>query len=666
MNAPRPSRSMPLREFFERFYVPAKKSKHPQAYYDYSIVWLGRAIGRPPRVWHLNEANIEAAQKAIADEGYSQSRIEQIKYALGRLWRYAYELGLVDDRPRRTAPVQERAKPDYGPPPAGSLTAYYRDVFRPKLRAKSRKRRNTYDLAVRRFIAFCDGHTPIEEIDNGMIDAFVEWLQQGGVCHGQMLQERDAVKTVVLDARPVDQNGEPPISPLRPFGWKRKEELPEPAPGSVREFFWRVYRPQRLLGCEERTLVHYEIALRRLYLWRSGDLPLAELNDANASAFFQHLLDEGAKPVTVNRYRGHLFAIWNLAFEQGLLERPPRIKKLRTHLEEPDAWSLDEIRRILDAAARFQPHWSKPGFHAGRFWRALLLVCWYTALRRGSLLKLRRQDVNLDAAELYVPADKMKNKRGKRFKLGPDAVEAIRRLHEGAEEEALFPWPYGIGSLGDHFRRILDAAGVPPSHRNNGHFHKLRRTCASFAAANGGMSAAIALLGHSSEYVTLRYLDPRMLPGNDATKLLPPLNLSPAAPEGNGHDRQEPAEDCKNFLQSSDNNAPADDPLSDAESLLGEGRAALAAMSARLALERRIREIARQEKLTSPKHRLAGLIKKLARRGRLDEEAAHRTLDLLAIGNAAAHGRPVDHDDVEQFVEALRRLFPAGPSTEAA
>jgi integrase len=56
-----------------------------------------------------------------------------------------------------------------------------------------------------------------------------------------------------------------------------------------------------------------------------------------------------------------------------------------------------------------------------------------------------------------------------------------------------------------------------------GQTHKWRRTVATLAASRGGLAAAVALLGHSAPEMTLRYIDPTKLPGNDATELLPAL-----------------------------------------------------------------------------------------------------------------------------------------------
>jgi integrase len=83
-----------------------------------------------------------------------------------------------------------------------------------------------------------------------------------------------------------------------------------------------------------------------------------------------------------------------------------------------------------------------------------------------------------------------------------------------------------------HFRQILQLADVAPSHRRTmNQTHKWRRTVATLAAAHGGLTAAVALLGHSGPEMTRRYIDPTKLPGHDATQFLPGLAFAPACPE---------------------------------------------------------------------------------------------------------------------------------------
>jgi integrase len=55
-------------------------------------------------------------------------------------------------------------------------------------------------------------------------------------------------------------------------------------------------------------------------------------------------------------------------------------------------------------------------------------------------------------------------------------------------------------------------------------WHRIRRTSATHVAARSSIAAASMLLGHTSEYVTERYIDRRQLPKRDVTAILPDLS----------------------------------------------------------------------------------------------------------------------------------------------
>ncbi|MCY2987132.1 MAG: tyrosine-type recombinase/integrase [Planctomycetota bacterium] len=301
----------------------------------------------------------------------------------------------------------------------------------------------------------------------------------------------------------------------------------EPAPeeGTVWHFYRTVYAPQRLIEVTETQRAAYERIFRFMREHFGRDLLLTELSDSLAADFLGSQSRKNKSPGTVNHHRSLLLAVWRFAFDSGLVSALPRIKKLKQHWDEPDSWSEQEAARIVEAAGKLElmPIYGIP---ANKWWRAFLLVAYWTALRRGSLLELRRADVDLQSGWLYVRPVGIKTRRGKRFRLGADAVAAIREIWL-PERELLFPWRKDRGGTGAHFNRILELAGVPRSHRTSmNQTHKWRRTVATLAAIRGGLSAAVALLGHSGPEMTRRYIDPTKLPGNDATQFLAPLALS--------------------------------------------------------------------------------------------------------------------------------------------
>jgi site-specific recombinase XerC len=74
--------------------------------------------------------------------------------------------------------------------------------------------------------------------------------------------------------------------------------------------------------------------------------------------------------------------------------------------------------------------WQKDvsGIPRGRYFRSLLLVAYWTGFRLSTLLKLRRADIDLETGWLNAPGNALKGKKGKRQRLGSDAIAAITEI----------------------------------------------------------------------------------------------------------------------------------------------------------------------------------------------------------------------------------------------
>lgn len=179
------------------------------------------------------------------------------------------------------------------------------------------------------------------------------------------------------------------------------------------------------------------------------------------------------------------------------------------------------MTRIIVATSALAGRAPIGGIRTDKLFKAIILIGYWTALRRRSLLAIKPADVDFEDRWLYVHGGNMKSGRGKRFRLGHDAIDAIRDIYS-ADREWLFPTS-ATRTLCKLFKVVLDAAAIPPSKHKYGYFHKLRRTAISLTAGSAGLAAASALAGHSASYVTDRYLDASMFVGNDATEWLLPI-----------------------------------------------------------------------------------------------------------------------------------------------
>jgi integrase len=540
--------------FFERTFVPQKLAGQPQRerHYREAIDWLARTLGRPVTLADVDHENLAAVAAGILAHGFTPLRARDVLKRLRALRRHAARLGLIDPLARRRPASPAASMPaamdvdtagngDGGhqaPPsptrtggarapsflaawleaPSETLSAMF-ETMRDELVAAGRDRNtvNSYAAAVHQFNLHLGRYATAADVRSKPLKSFRAELLGRGRAESLYQQYADRLKLV---ARRLD--------PKRFADRRRKAKLPSPKPGSLREFFDETFEPQRLVGCSATSGRDYRCTLRRLHEFRGGDVALAELSDRLAADFFAWLL-HGRRAVSVNGHRARLYSIWRMAAGLGLAPAEPKVKRLRESHDAPDSWDESETARIIAAPLTMTWRNSIAGIPAGPYWNAFLLVAYWTGLRRGSIRKLRRRDVDLATGWIDVGGDKIKNRRGQQFRVGPDAIAAIAAIWQ-PDRELVFPWPYHESTACNHVRKIIAAAGVPRSARAclTG-LHKLRRTVATLATIKRGLATASELLGHGGIDMTLRYVDPSKLAGHDATEFLPMLSASAAA-----------------------------------------------------------------------------------------------------------------------------------------
>jgi integrase len=277
---------------------------------------------------------------------------------------------------------------------------------------------------------------------------------------------------------------------------------------AIADYLQSVYLPPRLdlaAGSAEQL----RIAIRRFSVWLGREAQLPDLAPDTLLAWMQALRADGLAPATINSRRLSLLAIWNDAAERGLIPPPPRrLPRLRVPDRTPEAFTLDEMRRLMEACRRVPGLWG--GVPAALCWQLAISVLWDTAARVGSLLAARMTDVDLERCLWHVPAEAVKGRRADRlFRLHPDTVALIREsVTDWPPRELLFPFPWGERQVWRHLGRILQDAELPTDRRHK--FHCVRRSSESYAAAQIGIAGAAELVGHSEQVARRHYVCPRI------------------------------------------------------------------------------------------------------------------------------------------------------------
>lgn len=220
-----------------------------------------------------------------------------------------------------------------------------------------------------------------------------------------------------------------------------------------------------------------------------GDVTRAEL---------QAIVDRIGKkaPIAANRVASLLRAMMGFAAKREIIATNPAVGLDRYQETIRDrVLRGDEVGRLVDA------------IHAeGEPWSDLFMMLLLTGQRRGAVMSMRWQDVDLDGAVWVIPAETAKNGAATPIALVDDAVSILRRrLKKRANE----PWVFPAASRSGHIEtptkawaRVTARGGLEDLH-----LHDLRRSVGTWLAAGGASAHAIQkALGHKSLAAAKHYV----------------------------------------------------------------------------------------------------------------------------------------------------------------
>lgn len=300
---------------------------------------------------------------------------------------------------------------------------------------------------------------------------------------------------------------------------KAELELRGGAPGARAPLF-RDFAPeflQAMKASNKPSEIQSKESIIRLYLAPEfGDLRLHQI-DARLIECSKAGWLENATPKTVNNRLTVLGKLFSTAKDWGLISTAPKIRWCRVEERELDFYTAEESARLLEAA-----EWP---------WRVMMLVALRAGLRRGELLALRRQDVDLVAGKITVRKSitrgietDPKGRRSREIPMSPE-LAAVLREHLALPAHVftlVFP---SLKNPGSHLtkgeirwpmRRACRKAGL----RELG-WHALRHSFASQLVMRGvSLKTVQELLGHTDIKITMRYAHLAPVVKNEAVALL--------------------------------------------------------------------------------------------------------------------------------------------------
>jgi integrase len=229
-------------------------------------------------------------------------------------------------------------------------------------------------------------------------------------------------------------------------------------------------------------------------------------------------------PATVNKELRALKAVFRKAHRWGYLARVPEFEFLREAEKLPSYVPPEHFTKLYDACEAAKAPSNQP-YPPADWWRALLVMAYMTGWRIGSLLDLRREDVDLAAATALSRAEHNKGRRDQQIGLHPLVIQHLSKLAGFSRQ--LFPWTTDRRQLYNEFRRIQKAAGVKPTGKAAYGFHDLRRSFATMNVDRMEGEALQALMQHRDYKTTQRYINiARQLKPAVANLYVPELKIA--------------------------------------------------------------------------------------------------------------------------------------------
>lgn len=246
-----------------------------------------------------------------------------------------------------------------------------------------------------------------------------------------------------------------------------------------------------------------QTTISQLNVWRTliGDFNLAQITPAkivgtlNKIENTQTPTGKTRSAGTLNRYLSVLSSALTFAKKElGWIQNNPAFNVSK--MPEPQGrvrfLSDDERERLLGTAKQASNPFLYPA----------VILAISTGARRGEILSLRWEDVDLDKGWARIQKTKNGERRG--IPIKSDALIAMRDLYNNRPSD-IFVFPNESNSGPFDIRRSWEKA-IKQAHIEDFRFHDLRHTCASYLRMDGASDGEIAdVLGHKTLQMVKRY-----------------------------------------------------------------------------------------------------------------------------------------------------------------
>lgn len=244
-----------------------------------------------------------------------------------------------------------------------------------------------------------------------------------------------------------------------------------------------------------------------------------DLRKENVNQWIQTKIDSQCASATIKTRRNAIMALWRWAYENDIVtEEPKRIRKVRLSYAGVDAWTPEEITRLVATAIEGKDSYlGTTGLVHSLFFGSLVSAGYDTALRLGDLLALRRDMIQVKNRCGYIRVVESKTGKVKSARLYPHTMRLIDQLWDlKPDREKIWPLWCRREQFYRSFNTLVKRAGI-----RKGTFRWLRRaSITQVELIQPGWGTIHA--GHSDPIITKRhYTDGKQL--NEEVTAPPPL-----------------------------------------------------------------------------------------------------------------------------------------------
>lgn len=249
-------------------------------------------------------------------------------------------------------------------------------------------------------------------------------------------------------------------------------------------------RYEREKTAAKRSVAKEQSVIRILREDAIAKLTLARIRSADCAAMVARWKKSGLAPATIKRRMNvlsHVFETARREWGMETLVNPVRLLKLPPVRDERDRRVSDEeIESLLSASN-------------SRLLRPVVLLAVETAMRRGEIVGLRWEHVDLRRRVVHLP--ETKNGESRDVPLSSRAVSVLESLPHNISGRV---FECREDAITQAFERAVQRAGI-----SNLRFHDLRHEATSRLAERLQMHELAKVTGHKSPRMLMRYYHPR-------------------------------------------------------------------------------------------------------------------------------------------------------------